>query len=168
MTSIRREYEVDGRTVRISVRHVRGDEYVVQVDDRMHEATLLRAPDGRQAFRLGGRTIRFDSAPCGRREQVRVGGRTWLLQPAGARARADGAAASGAVLAPMTGTLVKLSVRPGDPVEVGQVLAVVSAMKMEHRLVAGLAGRVAEVAAEAGATVDEGALLVRIEPEPAG
>ena len=55
----------------------------------------------------------------------------------------------------------------GDAVTADQTVAVVSAMKMEHKLVAGLDGTVAEVAGEVGANVDQGALLVRVEPAAA-
>ena len=50
--------------------------------------------------------------------------------------------------------------QPGDRVEKGQRLAVVEAMKMEHVLVAPADGEVAEVAAEPGAQVAEGARLI--------
>ena len=42
----------------------------------------------------------------------------------------------------MPGTVVSVPVSDGDAVEAGQVLASVEAMKMEHQLVAPLAGTV--------------------------
>ncbi len=45
-------------------------------------------------------------------------------------------------------------------------LVVVSAMKMEHKLVAGVAGTVRSVAARKGANVDQGAELVVVEQHP--
>jgi 3-methylcrotonyl-CoA carboxylase alpha subunit len=68
----------------------------------------------------------------------------------------------GLVKAPMHGKLVAVFVRPGERVEKGQRLAVVEAMKMEHALVAPAAGEVAEVAAEPGAQVAQGAPLIRL------
>ena len=52
---------------------------------------------------------------------------------------------------------------PGDQVAAGQGLVVVEAMKMENELRAPKAGRVKEVAVEAGASVEAGRLLVVIE-----
>jgi 3-methylcrotonyl-CoA carboxylase alpha subunit len=71
----------------------------------------------------------------------------------------------GAIVAPMHGKLVAVLVRPGDRVQKGQRLAVVEAMKMEHALVAPATGEVAEVAAEVGAQVAQGAPLIRLKSE---
>jgi acetyl-CoA/propionyl-CoA carboxylase biotin carboxyl carrier protein len=46
------------------------------------------------------------------------------------------------VRSPMPGTVVSVAVKDGDPVESGQVLVSVEAMKMEHQLVAEVAGTV--------------------------
>jgi 3-methylcrotonyl-CoA carboxylase alpha subunit len=71
----------------------------------------------------------------------------------------------GLVKAPMHGKLVAVLVRLGDRVDKGQRLAIVEAMKMEHALVAPMAGEVAEVTAEPGAQVAQGAPLLRIAGE---
>ena len=57
--------------------------------------------------------------------------------------------------------------RCGDEVDAEQTLVVVSAMKMEHKLSAGVAGVVQSVSTEAGATVDQGDALVVVEPKEA-
>ena len=44
-------------------------------------------------------------------------------------------------------------------------MAVRTAMKMEHKLSAGIAGVVQSVSTEAGATVDQGDALVVVEPQ---
>jgi biotin carboxyl carrier protein len=64
----------------------------------------------------------------------------------------------------MTGTVLDVRCKAGDAVAADQTLVVVSAMKMEHKLTAGIAGTVVEVAAAAGATVEQGAVLVVVEP----
>ena len=46
-----------------------------------------------------------------------------------------------------------------------QTIAVLSAMKIEHKLTAGIDGVVAELAAAAGATVEQGTVLARIAPQ---
>lgn len=43
------------------------------------------------------------------------------------------AAASNTVVAPMTGTVVKVMVKPGDAVKKGDAVAIMEAMKMEVR-----------------------------------
>ncbi|MFH6785143.1 MULTISPECIES: acetyl-CoA carboxylase biotin carboxylase subunit [Methylobacterium] len=73
----------------------------------------------------------------------------------------------GTIKAPMHGRLVAVLVAPGDKVVRGQRLAVVEAMKMEHALTAPSDGTVAEVAAEAGQQVAEGARLITLTTEDA-
>jgi acetyl-CoA/propionyl-CoA carboxylase biotin carboxyl carrier protein len=62
------------------------------------------------------------------------------------RAAAAGAAAGGAVVSPMQGTVLDVKVADGDSVEVGQVICIVEAMKMENEVTAAVAGTVSELA----------------------
>lgn len=67
------------------------------------------------------------------------------------------------VLAPMTGTIVALSVAVGDHVEEGAKLGVMEAMKMETSLLAPRSGIVAEVFCAVGDPVEGGSVLVSFE-----
>ncbi|MBV9289270.1 MAG: ATP-grasp domain-containing protein [Hyphomicrobiales bacterium] len=71
----------------------------------------------------------------------------------------------GEVRAPMNGRIAALFVAEGDQVELGQRLAVVEAMKMEHALTAPLAGRVAGLVAGVGDQVEMGEPILRVERE---
>jgi len=64
------------------------------------------------------------------------------------------------VHAPLAGTVVSVSVEPGDPVVPGDELLIIEAMKMEHEVRAQSAGLVREVPAAVGVTVPAGAVLV--------
>ncbi|GAA3431000.1 acetyl/propionyl/methylcrotonyl-CoA carboxylase subunit alpha [Kutzneria kofuensis] len=75
--------------------------------------------------------------------------------------------AEGATVAPMPGTVVRVSVEPGAVVEAGAELLVLEAMKMEHRVVAAAGGKVAEVLVQAGQQVEAGAVLAVVEGERA-
>jgi propionyl-CoA carboxylase alpha chain len=61
------------------------------------------------------------------------------------------------LLAPMPGLLVKLAVRVGQEVKVGEELAVIEAMKMENVLRAPADGKIVSIAANIGdcLTVDQ-------------
>jgi len=75
-----------------------------------------------------------------------------------------GAAASGdAVVAPMQGTIVKVAVAEGDPVQAGDLIVVLEAMKMENPVTAHKAGTVTALAAEPGATVTQGTVLCELQ-----
>lgn len=65
--------------------------------------------------------------------------------------------------APMPGLIVRVNARVGDPVQAGQGLVVMEAMKMENELRATAAGRVKAVIAVPGTAVEKGALLIELE-----
>jgi pyruvate carboxylase subunit B len=68
----------------------------------------------------------------------------------------------GAVLAPMPGTLIQYTVKVGDPVKAGAVVAVLEAMKMENRLAAPIDGVVKALNAKVGERVAKQAVLLTI------
>ena len=80
-----------------------------------------------------------------------------------------GAAAGGGNLieAPMPGLVRAVLAIPGQAVKVGDRLAVLEAMKMEHVLTAARDGVVAELLVAEGAQVEAGAALIRLEEEDA-
>jgi propionyl-CoA carboxylase alpha chain len=66
--------------------------------------------------------------------------------------------------APVPGTVVAVAAVAGAKVGPGDLLVVLEAMKMEHRILAGSAGLVRRVLVAAGDRVDAHQLLVEIEP----
>jgi pyruvate carboxylase subunit B len=68
-----------------------------------------------------------------------------------------------AVKSPMPGKVVKVLVREGEAVKMGQGLVVVEAMKMENELRAPRDGRVQKVSAVEGAAVESGQTLATLE-----
>lgn len=81
-----------------------------------------------------------------------------------ATATSNASAASGdSVTSPMQGTIVKLGVSIGDEVSEGDLILVLEAMKMEQPITAHKGGKITELTAEPGATVNAGAVLATIE-----
>ncbi len=70
---------------------------------------------------------------------------------------------SGGLRAPMPGNVTAVHVAEGAAVAQGQLLLVLEAMKMEHRITAPAAGTVTELLVRAGDQVDNGALLIVLE-----
>ncbi|TCO62953.1 carboxyl transferase domain-containing protein [Actinocrispum wychmicini] len=68
------------------------------------------------------------------------------------------------VLAPMQGTVVLVSVGPGDQVKAGQQVVVLESMKMEHVVAAPRAGHVTSVSVAVGDTVGQDQPLLVIAP----
>jgi len=138
-----------------------------------HGFRLNAAPRSAARFLLDGQPILLSLDGAGvesPRSSVLVSeqGQTWQLTPwrAGGAAGAD--ASDGAILSPMPGRIIAVSVTAGAAVAKGQKLLTLEAMKMEHSLVAPFDGIVATLDAIEGGQVSEGALLAKIEKADAG
>ena len=83
------------------------------------------------------------------------------------RLHAGAGASDGEVRSPMPGTVIAVRVADGETVEEGQVLLVVEAMKMEHSLVAPVAGAVTDLLARTGDQVVVDQLLAQVVAEVA-
>jgi biotin carboxyl carrier protein len=172
-----REFVRDGAAVAVTAEHLGGDRWRVRVGDQVREyrcepladGGVRLQPDG--GVRLqpdgGARAFVAHAVSLGKASMVRVDGHTHTLAAPSARRGGGGrTGADGVVRAPMTGTVLDVACRAGDVVAADQTLVVVSAMKMEHKLTAGVAGTVRSVTAAKGATVAQGAELVVVEPSP--
>jgi acetyl-CoA/propionyl-CoA carboxylase biotin carboxyl carrier protein len=62
----------------------------------------------------------------------------------------------------MQGTVVKIAVSEGQSVEIGDLIIVLEAMKMEQPLIAHKAGKVTNIKAAIGETVSSGTVLCEI------
>jgi acetyl-CoA/propionyl-CoA carboxylase biotin carboxyl carrier protein len=134
--------------------------------------TLQVVDDGRPlrpATAIGGtidrvRTVEVD----GRRFEVRLSEPEpeWraLARRRRERVRGGGAAGAGreAVVSPMQGTVLAVSVAEADEVEAGQVLCVVEAMKMENEVRAHRRGIVQNLSVEPGQPVATGQVICEI------
>jgi propionyl-CoA carboxylase alpha chain len=134
-----------------------------------HEAARLRVQvhratgDGWTDFSEGTRRHR--------RHVLCHGGRVWVQGPDGDVAltaaprfpEAEPDTVAGGLLAPMPGAVLAVRVAPGDTVAQGQLLVIVEAMKMEHRVTAPYDGTVTAVHTRPGDQVSGGDLLAVIE-----
>ena len=131
------------------------------------QVTVHHTGDGWIDFEAGGRRHRLHVLTAG--DQV------WVQGPDGDVALTAvprfpeserGEAVAGGLVAPMPGTVLAVHVAAGDTVAQGQLLMIVEAMKMEHRIVAPAAGTVGEVRAHPGDQVSGGDLLAVLDESP--
>jgi 3-methylcrotonyl-CoA carboxylase alpha subunit len=172
----RLRYHAGGREAAVLVHAGQDDSYTLSIDGARYpeEGATVRASlvgTAELALDAGGERSRYFLARRGHEILVFAQGTAYALakpQPlsvetAVRHGEADGAAQ--ALVAPMSGTLIKVNVREGDRFEERQTLAVLGAMKMEHAVVAPYAGQVTRVPHAAGEVVQGGETLVEIEPE---
>jgi methylmalonyl-CoA carboxyltransferase small subunit len=95
--------------------------------------------------------------------QVRVPASAPVLAPAGGNGGSPVADESKVCRSPIAGTVVRVSSQPGQTIQVGDVLMVLEAMKMETNITAPIAGKVAKVNGQVGEAVQGGAVLVEFE-----
>ena len=113
-------------------------DYTVEVDDRRFTVKVIGPPPA------GG--------------VVAAGANSAGPRPAARRDRASGSAdgASGALVSPLQGTVLKVGVEKGQDVEAGAVVCVIEAMKMENEITAPVAGKVEELNVSEGASIAAG------------
>lgn len=158
---LHRKFVCDGQPLDVEV-VVEGDGRArARVGDRTIDVEFSGLPEGGVRLVVDGIAHEAFVAAHGRAQQLRLDGTTYDLETARGRG-ASAAAGSGSVEAPMTGTVLDVLVAVGDTVTADSPVVVLSAMKMEHKLLAGIAGVVQEVNCRAGELVDQGRLLVRV------
>ena len=64
--------------------------------------------------------------------------------------------------APMPGKILEVKVKDGQSVEAGELLLVMEAMKMEHRIVAPKSGKISKISFSVGDQVQQGDTLVEM------
>ncbi len=130
------------------------------------DATLPQAPQ--QVPPGGSGTVALAVAGIRRDFAVhRSGGFAYVSGPEGTAAlwelprypSEEDAAGEGALVAPMPGRVIRLARAAGEPVERGDVIAVLEAMKMEHELAAPAAGTLSELRVGEGEQVESGAVI---------
>jgi biotin carboxyl carrier protein len=138
---------IDGRPVDLDVVAL-GAQLSVRVDGQVVDLTTEGVPPD------------IGAVASGHRSYVRVESERMRLADQAKKPTVSGT--EKVVRSPMPGRVVKLLVNKGDPVEIGQGLVVLEAMKMENEVRARAAGVVADVHVAAGATVEGNAKLVTL------
>jgi 3-methylcrotonyl-CoA carboxylase alpha subunit len=139
---------IDGKSATAGFRVISENRILIEIDGRAVNAHIAQGPDGLL---------------------VNAGGITYLVQDGDSLSRAGsrrrGKELPRSVTPPMPAVVVRIMAAPGDRVEKGQAVAVVSAMKMETTLQAPYAGTVIRVNTAEGEKVMPGQILMDIERE---
>ena len=157
--------QIEGQAAEVALDPEQG---LAILDQNQRTLTWRSLAPGRLLLELDGKQARafVTSAPGGK--QVFIEGRSYLVQDAERLPKRRGAGGAGGqpdqVTPPMPAVVVRVLVEPGQSVELGQGLVVVSAMKMETTLAAPYSGVVAAVNTQVKAKVMPGDILVEITP----
>jgi geranyl-CoA carboxylase alpha subunit len=155
--------EVGGKSHELSVTWHGGDDHEVSIGEENLAFTDCCFGEGEVSWRRDGASHRAICTIVDDRLHLQTDRVDLIAEEVTWRDRAAAAADSdGAITAPMNGRVLKLMAKAGDTVKKGQVVAILEAMKMEHEIVAGTSGKVAEVGVAEGAQVAPRTLLMSI------
>jgi len=140
-----------------------GDAYRVSIGDRAYRVSMTRAASGEAQLRVNGARHVAHVAASGSTRYVSIDGVVVALGvPDAKRARRRHHHGEDSLTASMPGQVRKVLVAVGDAVALGQTLVILEAMKMEIRVPAPHAGRVAAISVREGQVVDRGQALVEL------
>ncbi|MFG2921720.1 acetyl/propionyl/methylcrotonyl-CoA carboxylase subunit alpha [Streptomyces sp. NPDC048305] len=156
--------EPGGATYEIAYRRGRDGTPLPETGER-----VLAAHPGAVTLETGGVTRRFTVATHGDRVHVDTSSGSYAFTALPRFTDPARRTEPGSLLAPMPGTVVRLAdgLVPGTPVEAGQPLIWLEAMKMEHRILAPASGTLTALHAAPGLQVEVGALLAVVQDAPA-
>lgn len=160
------QYRIGNEIKRVSIEG-NGARFRVTINGASFDIAVDLFGPGQLNLELNGKQTQIFTARNGTRQYVALAGQTWVLEQVDmARPRSGAATTPGLGLdslsASMPGVVLEVLVAENDPVERGQTLVLLEAMKMELRVTAPHAGRVQKVHCTAGAVVERGQLLVEI------
>ena len=147
------EFKVNGEMAEVTVARD-GQEWL------LGEYRASVSTDGRIMVQQDGRSRIAHSAKVGDVWWVHIDGHIFCIEKTEAGS-ADGDS-DGGMTAPMPGKILEVKVADGQTVEAGELLLVMEAMKMEHRIVAPTDGVVAKVNFSTGDQVQQGDVLVEM------
>jgi biotin carboxyl carrier protein len=149
-----------------------GSELTISVDDETFVVDIVKVGPAEYSVLYKGRSYNIEVVPGIKPKHYTVNTFyfTSEIEVVDAESRyirsresAAGGHVSNIISSPMPGKIVKILVAEGDPVEAGQTVIIVSAMKMESEFKATKAGIVSEIQVAEGDTVDSHQVLIVIE-----
>jgi propionyl-CoA carboxylase alpha chain len=156
-------YRVGTDTLAVSYRNTRDGGFAMQVNDRPHSARVVGTSASSIDLEVDGRRNTVAVTSIGERHLIHGPGGDLELRELPRYPVPERAGFRGGMLAPMPGKVLSISVLEGAVVESGQLLLILEAMKMEHRITAPAAGTVKGLKVSEGDQVANGALLVVFE-----
>ena len=145
-----------------------GSNFTVNIDDELLDGEFSRKSDDRLEIRINGiRTIAY-SGRKGNEVFVHLNGINYFITKKSARVSSQQSeeASDDIVLSPITGKLLDKKVEDGTKVSKGDVIIILEAMKMEHRLISPRDGVLSKLTSvDVGGQVKEGELMFELEDQ---
>ena len=158
-------YLIGKDEITLAYQSQRDGSFKVICDDLTYAVTIHHAGDGVVDIALDGQRIQCDVQKHGTQWLVHGDSGDLVLNEAPRYPDPRGVDTGGGLTAPMPGAVLATQVSAGTKVSKGDLLVILEAMKMEHRIVAPRDGVVAQVHVSVGDQVDNAQLLVTLTEE---
>lgn len=161
-------FDHSGEVISLEYRLQRNGKYKLRTGESEYVIRLFKAGRGQVDLDIDGRRRMFQ---VDRASVSNEGATQWLVHGSNGDLElrqlprypsSEQADSGGGLMAPMPGVVVSTEVSLGDAVTKGQLLLVLEAMKMEHRITAPRDGTISELQVVQGEQVANGQLLVRL------
>ncbi|WP_419909484.1 acetyl/propionyl/methylcrotonyl-CoA carboxylase subunit alpha [Hoeflea sp.] len=139
-----------------------GSVWSITVGDDLYAVALGVRTGNSVRARINGRTVDAVAVIGDNRIGLAVSSRRLQFERSQPGQQQDAAGAGGRVVAPMPGLIIDILVEEGQTVAKGDALAVLEAMKMQHRIAAPMDGVVNSIGAAKGEQVASGDLMIDI------
>lgn len=166
------EVKINDRYAKVELLEQHDNFIKVRVDSRIYEMDLMHTADGTFSIIHEGLSYNIEIVPSIEPKKYMAytfyhtyevdiidAEARYLLNRGGGTAGPD----EKSIRSPMPGKVIRIPVREGDLVKKGEIVIILSAMKMESEYKAPADGRVTRVAVREGDLTESGQLLIEIE-----
>ena len=157
-------YKSDGENNKISFL-TQGSNFKISKDNKSKQGSFELIDSSTLTISIGSKKYTAYFARDGYHIFIHVNGRSYAVERAPlARKGIDTSIETNVVKSPITGKLLELNISTGDSVQKGDLLAIMEAMKMEHRVKAPKDGKISKItSATSGGQIKEGEIVAELE-----
>ena len=145
-----------------------GSEFKLTIDEDNYEGEFSRNNNGMVQLFMGDNRLIGFSERNGNEIYVHINGINYFIKRESGTVKDTSfeEESDDTILSPITGKLLDKKVKNGDSIRKGEVVVILEAMKMEHRLKAPRDGILSKLtSAEIGGQIKEGELMFELEEE---
>ena len=159
------EFSVNGNVVQLAYKTNRDGSFGFKSGEEDFNVKSLAAGDGIVELDIGGQRSSYSMDKMGDQWLVHCNTHDLELKELPRYPISNPDDFGGGLVAPMPGAILATEVKAGDEVSKGDVLIILEAMKMEHRITAPRDGKVADVHVSIGDQVEIEQLLVTLDED---
>ena len=158
-------YEHENHVYNVTIEH-RDKHYFITYDNSEYKVEAKETRPGQLKIKIGDRLIKSVITEGEKEKFVFVDGQVFKVKPVELTGmKKSKKKEEGDLSSPISGKVVSIKVKNGDPVKKGNVLMVIEAMKMEYLIRAPYSGKVKNINFKENDQVEIGQSTIELEKE---